>query len=217
MILGISGKAGSGKDTVADFILEHEGFIKISLADPIKRFAMDVWDFSEKQMFGDSKYRNIPDSRYVTNTNVFLTPRLVLQQIGTECTRYLDSDVWIRYAIRISKILLEAKPGEFYYSQIGGLEQYPQDLGDFPSKVKCIVIPDVRFINEVKHIKNVGGKLLRVIRPGAGLEGSFANHQSESEMDNIQDDIFDKVIINTGTLDDLKTNVEDFLNTLSLT
>jgi hypothetical protein len=55
-----------------------------------------------------------------------------------------------------------------------------------------------------------------VVRPGAGLEGSFAQHQSEAEMADIPDELFDTVIQNTGTLENLKRNVEDFVTMLSL-
>lgn len=387
-IIGISGLAGSGKDTAADFLLEHDGFIKISLADPIKRFAMDVWEFTEEQLFGDSKHRNRLDKRYCTglrtyqypnaprnsvwiplsngsftlididnfdvvcthrwhlnkkdrstsyaasvidgekiklhqlllgkidgfivdhingdgldnrrsnlrlvtqsqnhmnqkkrkdgtspfkgvgwdkikgkwrafirkdgfqitighfnseeeaalaydqkakklfgefartNSDIFLTPRHVLQHLGTEGGRAIDYDCWIRYAIRTAKRLLEAKPRELCYSQAGGLDYYIEQTSqgeferdeNFPEKVKAVIIPDVRFINEVRHIKMAGGKLLRVVRPGAGLQGNFALHQSEIEMAEIPDTEFDSVIRNTGTLDDLKSSVNDFVTTLS--
>lgn len=64
MIVGLSGQAGSGKDTVADFLVEHHGFVKIALADPIKRAAMEWWDFTEEQLWGPSSERNKPDKRY---------------------------------------------------------------------------------------------------------------------------------------------------------
>ncbi len=220
-IIGISGLAGSGKDTTADFLLEHEGFIKISLADPIKRFAMDVWEFSEEQLFGPSKNRNAPDLRYPQG-NTFLSPRLVLQHLGTEGGRYIDNDIWIRYAIRTAVRLLEAKPRELCYSQTGGLESYiecyPQGEFErdenFPEKVKAVIIPDCRFFNEIRAIKAAGGKMIRVVRPGAGLNGNFALHQSEVEMAEIPDSEFDIIIQNTGTLDDLKILVNEFAITL---
>jgi len=73
-IIGISGLAGSGKDTVADFLLNHEGFVKMSLADPIKRFAMDVWEFSEEQLFGSSRFRSFPDKRYYVGLKKYKYP-----------------------------------------------------------------------------------------------------------------------------------------------
>ena len=61
-----------------------------------------------------------------------------------------------------------------------------------------------------------GGKVIRVIRPGAGLEGEFANHKSEKEMEEMSDDDFDLVISNTGSLIDLENKVTEFVNSLTL-
>ena len=220
-IIGISGLAGSGKDAAADILLQREGFIRVSLADPIKRFAQDVWGFSDRQLWGASEFRNAPDLRYPIGDGEYLSPRKVLQHVGTEGTRAIDHDVWIRYAIRTATRLLMAKPKELCYSSQNGIEGFtscypPENFkkpDDFPSKVKAVVIADVRFINECTNIKQAGGLLLKIVRPGAGLQGNFAAHQSESEMSAISDSDFDCIIENNGTLDDLKVKVNEFADT----
>ena len=47
MLVGITGKAGSGKDTVGDYLVKSHGFKKIALADPIKRLVKDVFVLDE--------------------------------------------------------------------------------------------------------------------------------------------------------------------------
>ena len=215
-IIGISGLAGSGKDTVADMLLKHKGVIKVSLADPIKRFAAEMWGFSKEQLFGPSQFRNAPDPRYETSPGNFLTPRKVLQHLGTEGGRAIDYDVWIRYALDVSSTLLNAKPREWCYSPENGLQQYisqyPQGefetLDDFPEKVKAVIIPDCRFPNEIEQIKAAGGILIRIVRPGAGLKDAFGLHASEREMADIPDSDFSVVLQNSGTLDDLQQSVD---------
>lgn len=74
MIIGLSGMtedpggnrgvAGAGKDTVADHLVNKYGFVKVALADPLKRFLMEVYDFSYEQLWGPSPERNKPDKRY---------------------------------------------------------------------------------------------------------------------------------------------------------
>ncbi len=64
MIIGISGQAGVGKDTTADVAVEKHSFAKVSLADPLKRIARDVFDFTDLQLWGPSEERNKPDLRY---------------------------------------------------------------------------------------------------------------------------------------------------------
>lgn len=215
-IIGISGQAGSGKDTAADMLLAKEGFIKLSLADPIKRFAKELWDFSDDQLWGPSEFRNKPDERYPIGDD-FLTARKVLQHLGTEGGRAIDYDVWIRYAIKIATTLLTTKK-EWCYSPLYGLRTYFKNgmphILNFPEQVRAVVISDCRFKNEVKFIKEAGGKLIRVIRPGAGLKGDFGKHQSEIEMESIPDDVFDLVIQNTGTLEDLQSNIDRFADSL---
>ena len=55
MIIGISGKKRSGKDTVADFLIQEYGFIKYGFADPIKQIAKIIFGFNEEQLYGDKK------------------------------------------------------------------------------------------------------------------------------------------------------------------
>jgi len=68
-LIGISGQAKAGKDTTADYLVSEYGFVKFSLADHIKRFGSIVFDFTEEQLWGPSKYRNKPDRRYTDATD----------------------------------------------------------------------------------------------------------------------------------------------------
>jgi hypothetical protein len=65
LLIGVCGEAGCGKDTVADMLVKSHGYIKIALADKIKRICKDVFDFSDAQLWGPSKMRNEPDRRYL--------------------------------------------------------------------------------------------------------------------------------------------------------
>ena len=64
MLVGVAGLAGSGKETVADRLCEKHGFVRVSFADPLKRFCMQVYEFTEEQLWGPSEFRNAPDKRY---------------------------------------------------------------------------------------------------------------------------------------------------------
>ena len=51
-IIGITGKLHSGKDTVADYFSKHfTGSIKRGFADALKEIGMNIFGFSEKQMY----------------------------------------------------------------------------------------------------------------------------------------------------------------------
>lgn len=200
-LIGISGLAGSGKDTIANILLKNDGFISLAFADPIKRFAADLWGFSKEQLWGASQNRNKHDLRYPMGENDYLTPRKVLQYIGNDCARALDESVWIRYAINVSNRLLTENGLDYTFD--GGLIK---NLNN--SKFKCVIITDCRYHDERVAVKQIGGKLIKVIRPGSGLVGDFATHRSEAEMSTINTEIFDFVINNSGTLQDLEEMVK---------
>lgn len=221
MIVGICGEAGSGKDTVADFMVKNHGFVKISLADKIKQICKDVFDFSDEQLWGASKHRNEPDTRYFRynvesahgNVPQYLSPRHALQQLGTEWGRACYKNIWVDHTLRVAKALLTADPkdGVFYDRKRG--------LGSFPGTTECdvakgVVISDVRFYNEALAITNAGGRVIRLKR-ATSLDESYQNHQSELEMKSLSDDIFHATINNQDfTLDQLEIAVACTLETL---
>jgi len=132
MIIGLCGQAGSGKDAVADAMVRNHGFVKVALADPLKRICYDIYAFTEDQLWGPSEERNKPDLRYhrphgpFTNEDkcvccgiemrssiarrtfapCYLTPRFALQQLGTEWGRNCFPDTWSELAMRTAKALL---------------------------------------------------------------------------------------------------------------
>ena len=64
-----------------------------------------------------------------------------------------------------------------------------------------VVVDDVRFRNEAAMICELGGELWRIERPGVSYDGS---HESEGSLESI---IPDRVIINDGTIDQLKEKI----------
>ena len=73
------------------------------------------------------------------------------------------------------------------------------------------VISDCRYPNEAEAIKALGGIIIRVVRPGFGLDGDAANHVSES---GIPDDLVDIEIYNDGTLAELTAEALKIVNLL---
>jgi hypothetical protein len=236
MIIGISGLAGSGKDTCADFLVRNHDFVKVSFADPMKRICRDVYGFSFDQMWGPSEARNAPDERYQREhtwkaehsgsthvgdvdvcrccnavwsqsvTPCRLTPRFALQQLGSEWARVCYPSTWVDYALNVAKKL--SVEGGYNYKAIHGLSHdwHPGD----ENWTYGVVIPDVRFKNELEAIRAHGGKLIRVVRQNAGLKGSAGQHRSETEQLSMPDELFDGVIVNSGTLLELEEMVTNF-------
>jgi len=132
--------------------------------------------------------------------NCYLTPRFALQQLGSEWGRHCFSETWPNYALRVAKLL--SVEGGYTYDQIHGLE-HTWRPGDDNWKTP-VVISDVRFKNEIEAIKMCGGKVIRIVRPGAGLSGAAAAHGSETEQAAIPDAAFDAVVRNDETLKKLR-------------
>ncbi len=136
MIIGITGYAQHGKDTVGDILVRNHGYSKVALADKVREFALAVDPLISWNNHVD------PLSKLVSlygwdNAKQRRHVRHLLQRIGTEAGRgVLGEDVWI------NALFAQMKSDGNY------------------------VITDVRFPNEAKRIIHSGGEMWRVVRPG---------------------------------------------------
>ena len=80
-IIGLSGKAGSGKDTIADYLVEHHNFTKLAFAGVLKQSMKILFDLSDQQL-NDSKQKETIDPRWNK------TPRQLMQWLGTDILKY---------------------------------------------------------------------------------------------------------------------------------
>jgi len=235
MIVGILGFAQTGKDTVANLLTEY-GHQKIGFADYLKRVVMDLFEFEPHQMWGTVEQKEAPDLRYPREhtwaekpvyskkdygyrrqclccgifssldalgvrlleklPQCYLTPRYAMKLVGTEGARHCWNDIWVKRALD-------------YAHRIERGCQYNQQCG-IESEIGCTsahnaVFIDCRFVNEVEGILKAGGKVYRVKR--AGYDKPMFDHASETEQLRIPDDRLAGVILNDGTLDDLKSKV----------
>lgn len=86
-IIGISGRAGHGKDTCASFL--PSTFVRLAFADPLKDGVAVMFGFTHEQVRGSLKEQI--DPRYG------VSPRQCMQWLGTEFGRKLIADnVWVR-------------------------------------------------------------------------------------------------------------------------
>jgi len=90
-LIGICGKAGAGKDTIGDHLIEEYGFERIALADPIKRIVKDVFVLDDHTVYDrvarEQPLKDWPD----------WTVRKLLQYIGTELFRdNIDDAIWVK-------------------------------------------------------------------------------------------------------------------------
>ena len=205
----VVGNIGSGKDTMAD-IFEKQGFVKVALADAMKRFCADVFEWDEANLWGESKLREVPDTRYsrrvisakgYTVGTTYLTPRHALQKLGTEWGReQCDDKIWLEYFKRVYNKIATM---EYLYSGKEGLKKAPSK-----TCYAGVVVSDVRFVNEAIYMKELGAQIIKVTRTSSNVHKG--THASESEQDLVNPYV-NYFIPNDSTLDDYITRVERFV------
>jgi hypothetical protein len=155
MIIGLCGRAGTGKTSVAKYLVEKWANEIVSFAGPLKRMAMDIWGFTEEQVFGDASIKERVDPR------LGFSPRFALQRLGTDiCRKHLGDDVWTDtlfrrikekgdhkriYVIDDVRFVNEAKR---IYNEGGSLfrlhndSSISNDVGAHQSEIEVNLIPD---------------------------------------------------------------------------
>ena len=195
MIIGICGFIGSGKDTAADYLVNFYEFRRESFASTLKDAVSAVFGWDRDLLEGRTKaareWREQVDPWWANRLNKpQLTPRWVLQYWGTEVCRVgFHDDMWI-----------------------ASLENKLRKSSDH------VVISDCRFPNEIKSIKDAGGRVIWVQRgelPSWHIMAAKANqgdifaaeklkalgvHASETAWVGTD---FDCIIDNNGSIDNL--------------
>jgi hypothetical protein len=226
-IIGIAGKAGTGKSEVAR-ILAEKGYAVVAFADVLKRILKEVFDFSDEQLWGGSQNRNAPDMRYVRpgKTDEYLTVRHSLQSLGTDWGRKCYDNVWVDYTMRVTDAILNPEEYSAKHDKItvqvnayAPVYKYTEKKGVYMAGYKSagdiidgpigVVLSDVRFMNEAQAIRYRGGKIFLVKRQ-TSLSGEAAKHESENGLPE-EDSFYDGVIDNSGDLKQLKQIVSELL------
>jgi hypothetical protein len=188
IVVGISGKAGHGKDSCANFIksLLYEKFGDqincqyLSFATKLKELVREMFDLSFDQVY-DVEQKETPLSRFGG-----ATPRQILQRFGTEFGRSIWNDIWVTH----------------YADALEDLRKvYPEGLFN-----TFVFTTDLRFRNEFEYLKSKKDFpvfLIRVVRPGFSIVENA--HASETDLDGITD--WDYTIV-ANNLDELLDKTE---------
>lgn len=207
MVIGVVGLIGSGKDTVADYLVNWHGFRRESFAGTLKDAVSSVFGWDRTLLEGRTKqareWREQVDNWWAAKLGIpNLTPRHVLQQWGTEvCRKGFHDNIWI-----------------------ASLENKLRSTSD------NIVISDCRFPNEIKSIRDAGGIIVRTKRgpdpewfaaaeivnrgptknltwaSNKAILDSFHIHASETAWVGTK---FDFELDNNGSIDDLYSSIRN--------
>lgn len=100
-IISLSGLAGAGKDTVADFLCSNYGYQRISFAAPLKDACAAIFSWDREMLEGRTKAareaREIPDTFWADRLGrPGFSPRRALQELGTDVLRnHFHPDIWL--------------------------------------------------------------------------------------------------------------------------
>lgn len=236
MIIGISGRMGSGKDTIGTII---QGLLLTNKnqSSEIKKFAGKLKQIASiltgisVEKFEDQEFKttlldvewgtvqNVPlnsippfaDMQF----NVMMSVREFLQRLGTEAMREgLHTNVWVNALFADYKAKWIPTGNAIEEDEVSLEKEYPN-----------WIITDMRFPNELEAVIKKGGITIRVNRKlkigaedygytyvdvkQAVKDGIMApEHPSETALDNTT---FDYVIDNDGTMEELVKKVRDIL------
>ena len=203
MIVGIVGFIGSGKDTVADYLVNFHEFRRESFASTLKDAVSSVFGWDRTLLEGRTKesreWREQVDLWWAERLAMpTLTPRWVLQYWGTEVARRsFHDDIWI-----------------------ASLENKLRNSKD------NVVVSDCRFPNEIASIKRAGGMIIWVQRgelPVWYNDAIEANNGSNLALNNLKQlgihasetawvgTEFDAIIDNNGSIEDLYLQAKDLV------
>lgn len=192
-IIGLCGNKRAGKDTFADHLMTlHEGIQKYSFAGPLKEACRIIFCLNDEQI--DGSLKETLDERWG------LSPRQMFQTFGTDLVRN-------QYSKLVPGTKLEEVGAAFwvYRFQVW----YKQWKKENPDKI--LIITDIRFPDELKVVKEMGGTIIKINRPSFKLKDS---HISEKNIDNM---IGDYNLTNSDTLEEYKTKIEKMYLTVTTT
>lgn len=110
-LIGLSGAAGVGKDTVADYLASQYGLSQYAFAAPIKE--------GLKAMFGLTDQHFTHGLKEAPVEHLGVSPRVLAQRLGTEYGREMVCpDVWIREAERRWLALQDGASGGMVISDV---------------------------------------------------------------------------------------------------
>jgi hypothetical protein len=220
MIIGINGYAGSGKDTVGtiiqylqttpsnvsledvlDFPLTHQWWLEEASGWEVKKWAGKLKAIASmltginQEKFEDQEFKKTnldtqwdcnPPGKVGTVYRQPMTVRDFLQKLGTDAIRDgLHTNAWV------NALMADYKK----------IDYNDDEQPEYPNWI----ITDTRFPNEAQAIKDAGGLVIRVDRPGVK---PINDHPSEVGLDSWK---FDYKIANVSDLKALTGTVEMIL------
>jgi hypothetical protein len=187
--IGLSGYARSGKDTVVNYLEMKYAYKRIAFADQIRNALYNLNPIIRISTEDDPN-ATLPWSLshmvdlygWEELKEISVDVRGLMQRMGTEVARDMwGDDFWVDQAFKQVAITPRA------------------------------ALSDVRYVNEAQRVRDFGGQVWRIVRPG--YEG-VNDHASEHALDGF---MYDHVILNNGSVEDLYDQIDKIFEDDDLT
>lgn len=187
-VLFLNAPANSGKDTIADALVEQHGFTKLSFKDTLFDFMFKIFNIKDSAAFMDMYYTRVTKEQpceLLRLGGAVLSPRQALIHVSENVVKPLLGDDYFGQAV-----LAKIKPsGKYVFSDCGFLEE---------------IMPIIQ------KVMPFNVYLVRLTREGCTFNGDSRNYiypklhgiKCVKELD----------VANAGTVDDVVSNIMDFFN-----
>jgi hypothetical protein len=199
--LAISGKAGSGKNSVANIIIKdilhlyQDEFHIAAFATPIKKMIQEMFpNCDQKSLYGNSELRQNKITSALdeyANNSIITSHRQAAIDIG-KLGRFYHPNFWVWHAKRTFDSIMSEN---LFYN----------------TSIKAYIIADLRFPNEFEWLKQEEFFICRIKR----YNNAKINDISEYIQDELSDNMFDFVIDNNGTMDNLKQQIYQMMEKIN--
>jgi len=215
-LIGLTGKAGSGKDTAADYLVATHNFTKMAFADPLYEEVAGAFNVSVEWMksrdtkevpsplltaskcddtgFFDYLIQFCESEGFDPDVTTF-SPRWILQRWGTEYRRAQDDMYWLSKALARVDAWLEL---------VSAWSDLPHNTTVLPAPPIGIVFTDIRRENERQFIDAMGGRVWHIHREIPAFLECKSQHVSE---DGVSVKLTDQHIDNSGDVAQFRTLV----------
>ncbi|MBU6959639.1 deoxynucleotide monophosphate kinase [Pseudomonas sp. CVAP len=137
LLIGLAGRARSGKDTAAQHLVNHHGFQSYAFADPLRDGLMHILNLSPCDFESEQKELPLPW--------LGRSPRELMQSLGTEWGRNtVHPELWLLLAAQNLDLLARTH-----------------------DTARGFVVSDLRFENEAEFIRQRGGVVIHISRESA--------------------------------------------------
>lgn len=198
-LIALSGRKNSGKSTISNYLVNNEGFSKISFADYLKELIINVFLIDKSYLY-DQNLKELKCFNFVTDLNFY---KKISKYVSEDVTYLFNKIININTSRELLQFIgtdiLRAHDENFHVKKT--LLKIQNNLNT------NFVCDDVRFKNELLGLKSLNAEEYFIIRP---YNWNVSNHASEISINWFD---INKIIINNN---DVNILINSFNNRYSL-